>query len=92
MSVIGIYKLKPQLNTPIRPMIQVEIVWFGIVCKQAFHLGELFHRAACVALPLALVFSHGSLLASSKLESLLAGKIWDEVKFIEFIEPHGILL
>ena len=36
--------------------------------------------------------SHGSLLASSKLESLLAGKIWDEVKFIEFIEPHGILL
>ena len=31
-------------------------------------------------------------LASSKLESLLAGKIWDEVKFIEFIEPHGILL
>ena len=42
--------------------------------------------------PLALVFSHGSLLASSKLESLLAGKIWDEVKFIEFIKPHGILL
>ena len=45
-----------------------------------------------MALPLALVSSHGSLLASSKLESLLAGKIWDEVKFIEFIEPHGILL
>ena len=45
-----------------------------------------------MALPLALVFSHGSLLASSKLESLLAGKIWDEVKFIEFIKPHDIPL
>ena len=64
----------------------------GTNCLIWNSLGELFHRATCVALPLALVFSHGSLLASSKLESLLAGKIWDEVKFIEFIEPHGILL